>query len=57
MKQITIRNLEDSIVHRLKKIAWVDGKSPDETARRLLIEAVQARSARPHHGEEIEPAA
>ena len=47
MKQITIRNLDDSIVHRLKKIAWAEGASPDETARRLLIEAIQSRTAHP----------
>ena len=57
MKQITIRNLEDAVIHRLKKIAWMDGKSPEETARRLLIEAVQSGA---HHGEaprRAEPAA
>jgi plasmid stability protein len=46
MKQITIRDLEDSVVHRLKKIAWAEGVPPDETARRLLIEAIQSRTAR-----------
>ena len=45
MKQIVIRNLDDSVIHRLKKIAWMEGKSPEETARRLLIEAVQSRTA------------
>ena len=47
MKQITIRNLDDSIVHRLKKIAFAEGVSPDETSRLLLIEAIQSRTAHP----------
>jgi len=47
MTQVIIRNLEDHIIHRLKKIAWAEGASPDETARRLLIEAIQLRAARP----------
>jgi len=46
MKQIVIRNLEDSLIHRLKKIAWAEGAPPDETARRLLIEAIQSHTAR-----------
>ena len=46
MKQIVIRNLDDSVIHRLKKIAWMEGKPPEETARRLLIEAVQSRALR-----------
>jgi plasmid stability protein len=45
MKQITIRDLEDAVIHRLKKIAWAEGVPPDETARRLLIEAIQSRTA------------
>jgi plasmid stability protein len=40
MEQITIRNLDDSLVHRLRKIAWAEGISPDETARRLLMGAL-----------------
>ncbi len=47
MKQIVIRNVEDPIMLRLKKIAWAEGASPDETARRLLIEAIQLHTARP----------
>jgi hypothetical protein len=38
--------LEDSLIHRLKKIAWAEGAPPDETARRLLIEAIQSHTAR-----------
>ena len=41
MKQIVIRNLEDAVVHRLKKSAWMNGNSPEEMARQLLIEAIQ----------------
>ncbi len=44
MRQIVIRNLDDSVLLGLKKIAWMDGETPEECARRLLIEAVQARS-------------
>ena len=47
MKQIIIRNLEDPIIHRLKIIAWAEGASPGETARRLLLEAIQRRTAGP----------
>ena len=47
MKQVVIRNLDDAVIHRLKKIAWAEGASPDETARRLLIEAIQHRTAHP----------
>ena len=47
MKQIIIRNLDDSVIHRLKKIAWAEGASPDDTARRLLTEAIQQRAANP----------
>jgi plasmid stability protein len=58
MKQIVIRNLDDSVIHRLKKIAWMDGKSPEETARRLLIEAIHSRTAYPHAAARpVEPAA
>lgn len=49
MKQIVIRNLDDSVLLGLKKIAWMDGGTPEETARRLLIEAVRARSTRQLH--------
>lgn len=49
MKQIIIRNLDDSILLGLKKIAWMDGETPEETARRLLIEAVRVRHIKPPH--------
>jgi len=58
MKQIVIRNLDDSILVGLKKIAWMDGGTPEETARRLLIEAVRARDNRqPYPFRVTEPAA
>jgi plasmid stability protein len=46
MNQITIRNLDDEIVQKLKKLAWQDGRPPEDMARRLLIETVQARAER-----------
>ena len=46
MNQIVIRNLDDIIVQRLKQLAWQDGRSFDDMARRLLVEAVRSRSAR-----------
>ncbi len=58
MKQIVIRNLEDSVIHRLKKIAWMNGQSPEETARRLFIEAIHSRTADPHGtARSVKPAA
>lgn len=49
VKQIVIRNLDDSVLLGLKKIAWMDGETPEQTARRLLIEAVRARNIRQMH--------
>ena len=46
MYQIVIRNLEDIIIQRLKQLAWQDGRSFDDMARRLLVEAVRSRAAR-----------
>jgi plasmid stability protein len=58
MKQIVIRNLDDSVIHRLKKIAWMNGESPEETARRLLIEAIHSRVTGPHApAHSVEPTA
>lgn len=58
MRQIVIRNLDDSVLLGLKKIAWMDGETPEETARRLLIEAVRARSPQRTHPLRVtEPAA
>ena len=44
MQQITIRKLDDHVIHMVKKIAWMNGQSPEDAARKLLIEAVQART-------------
>ena len=58
MRQIVIRNLDDSVLLGLKKIAWIDGGTPEETARRLLIEAVRARDTwQPQPLRATEPAA
>ena len=58
MKQIVIRNLDDSVLLGLKKIAWMDGDTPEETARRLLIEAVNSRSRCPQaNSRSVEPTA
>jgi len=46
MNQITIRNLDDETAQKLKKLAWQDGRPPEEMARRLLIETVNARAER-----------
>ena len=46
MNQIVIRNLDDIIIQKLKLLAWQDGRPFDDMARRLLVEAVRARSAR-----------
>ena len=47
MNQIIIRDLDDIIIQKLKLLAWQDGRSFDDMARRLLVEAVRSRSARP----------
>jgi plasmid stability protein len=46
MNQIVIRNLDDIIIQRIKQLAWQDGRPYEDMARRMLIEAVRARSAR-----------
>ena len=46
MNQITIRNLDDETVQKLKKLAWQDGRPPEDMARRLLTETVQSRAER-----------
>lgn len=57
MRQIVIRNLDDSVLVGLKKIAWMDGETPEQTARRLLIEAVRTRTTQPQPFRASEPAA
>jgi len=39
MHQITIRNLDDAVVQRLKQLAWENGLPLEETLRRLLADA------------------
>ncbi len=46
MNQIVIRNLDDEIVQRLKKIAWQEGRPPEDMARRLFVEAIRVRATR-----------
>jgi plasmid stability protein len=46
MNQIIIRNLDDIIIQKLKLLAWQNGRSFDDMARLLLVEAVRSRSAR-----------
>ena len=46
MNQIVIRNLDDIIIQKLKLLAWQEGRSFDDMARRLLVEAVRSRAAR-----------
>jgi plasmid stability protein len=48
MNPIVIRNLDDDILQKLKQLAWQEGRPPEETARRILIEAVKARASRRH---------
>jgi plasmid stability protein len=57
MRQIVIRNLDDTVLVGLKKIAWMDGETPEQTARRLLIEAVRTRTTQPQPFRASEPAA
>ena len=47
MHQITIRNLDDAVVQRLKQLAWEDGLPLEETLRRLLADASN-RNRRDH---------
>ncbi len=46
MNEIVIRNLDDTIVQQLRQIAWQEGRPLEETARRLLAEAVSLRAIR-----------
>jgi len=43
MNDITIRNLDHASVHRLRQLAWQDGRPLEEIVRALLIEAANAR--------------
>jgi hypothetical protein len=42
MNELTIRNLDDMLVLRLKQLAWREGKPLEEIARRLFVEAANA---------------
>ena len=46
MNQIVIRNLDDVVIQKLKLLAWQNGRSFDDMARQLLVEAVRSRAAR-----------
>ncbi len=43
MNQITIRNLDDAVVQRLRQLAWQEGVPLEESLRRLLVDATRAR--------------
>jgi len=43
MNEITIRNLDNADVRRLRQLAWQDGRPLEEIVRSLLIEAAKAR--------------
>jgi plasmid stability protein len=43
MNEITIRNLDNADVQRLRLLAWQDGRPLEEIVRSLLIEAAKAR--------------
>ena len=46
MNQIVIRNLDDIVIQKLKLLAWQNGRSFEDMARLLLVEAVHSRSSR-----------
>ena len=43
MNEITIRNLDNADVQRLRQLAWQDGRPLEEIVRSLLLEAAKAR--------------
>lgn len=43
MNEITIRNLDNADVQRLRQLAWQDGRPLEEIVRFLLLEAAKAR--------------
>jgi plasmid stability protein len=45
MNQITIPNLDDRVVQRLKQMAWQEGLPLEESLRRLLVDAALAPHA------------
>jgi plasmid stability protein len=50
MKPIVLRNLDDDILQKLKQARMAGGRTPEEMAKRLLIEAVRTRASRRHLG-------
>ena len=50
MNQITIRNLDDAVVQRLKQLAWQEGVPLEESLRRLLVDATLVDATRTRHG-------
>ena len=46
MNQLVIRNLDDAIVQRLKQLAWQAGRTPEDMARHLLVDAITSRALR-----------
>ena len=47
MNQITIRNLDEPVVLRLKQFAFEEGVPLEETLRRVLSDAVRGTKPRP----------
>ena len=43
MEEITIRNLDEGIVRRLRAIAWQEGVPLEEALRRVLADVTQMR--------------
>jgi len=46
MNEITIRNLDNACVKRLRQLAWQDGRSMEEIARSLILEGAQTREVK-----------
>jgi plasmid stability protein len=46
MNEITIRNLDNACVQRLRQLAWQDGRSMEEIARSLVLEGAQTREVK-----------
>ena len=46
MNEITIRNLDNACIKRLRQLAWQDGRSMEEIARSLILEGAQTREVK-----------
>ena len=46
MNPIVIRHLDDETLQRLKQLAWHAGRSPQEMAQHLLVDAITSRPVR-----------